>query len=140
MLDLEAFEEMANRLFDEIPPALLEGLNGGILISEEAHQDDPDLPDVYILGEFIDDPFGLGNYIVLYYGSFVQVLGDAPPEVWEEELWETMLHEIRHHVELRAGVDDLDLEDLRQLEEFRRTGGSGPSDRSDGDGSRNGRR
>lgn len=120
MLNLEAFEELANRLYDEIPPALLEGLNGGILIHEEAHQDDDDLPDVYIMGEFIDDPFGLGNYIILYYGSFVQVLGDAPIEVWEEELWETMLHEIRHHVELRAGVDDLDLEDLRQLEEFRR--------------------
>lgn len=120
MVDLETFEEMANRLYDEIPPALLEGLNGGIVISEEAHQDDPDLPDVYIMGEYIDDPYGLGNYIVLYYGSFVQVLGDEPPEVWEEELWETMIHELRHHIELRAGVEDLDLEDLRQLEEFRR--------------------
>ncbi len=67
------------------------------------------------MGEYIDDPYGLGNYIVLYYGSFREVLGDAPAEVWEEELWETMLHEIRHHVELRAGVDDLELEDLRQL-------------------------
>lgn len=112
---------MADRLYGEIPPALLQGLNGGILISEEARQDDADLPDVYVMGEYIDDPFGLGNYIVLYYGSFLEVLGDAPPEVWEEELWETMLHEIRHHVELRAGVDDLDLEDLRQLEEFRRS-------------------
>mgnify|MGYP001450168845 CR=1 FL=1 len=120
MLDLEAFQEMANRLYDKIPLALLQGLNGGILISEEARQDDTDLPDVYIMGEYIDDPFGLGNYIVLYYGSFREVLGDAPLEVWEEELWETMLHEIRHHVELRAGVDDLELEDLQQLEEMRR--------------------
>ena len=134
VLDLAAFEELANRLFDEIPPALLEGLNGGILISEEAHQEDHDLPDVYIMGEFIDDPFGLGNYIVLYYGSFLEVLGDAPPDVWEEELWETMLHEIRHHVELRAGVDDLDLEDLRQLEEFRRAKEPGGTNR----GSENG--
>lgn len=120
MVDLRTFEEMANRLYDEIPEALLQGLNGGILISEEVRQDDPDLPDVYIMGEYIDDPYGLGNYIVLYYGSFRKVLRDEPPEVWEDELWETMLHELRHHVELRAGVDDLDMEDLRQLEEFRR--------------------
>lgn len=143
MLDLEAFEELANRLYDEIPPALLEGLNGGILIREEACQNDEDLPDVYIMGEYIDDPYGLGNYIILYYGSFVEVLGDEPPEVWEEELWETMLHEIRHHVELRAGVDDLGLEDLRQLEEFRRArklDGPDPVDEDDATGgaSRNG--
>lgn len=125
VIDLETFEEMANRLYDEIPPALLEGLNGGILISQEARQDDPDLPDVYILGEYIDDPYGLGNYIVLYYGSFCQVLKDEPAEVWEDELWETMLHELRHHIELRAGVYDLELEDLRQLEEFRRQLGLG---------------
>jgi len=120
VIDLETFQEMASRLYDEIPPELLEGLNGGILISEEAYQEDPDLPDVYIMGEYIDDPYGLGNYIVLYYGSFCQVLKGEPPEVWEDELWETMLHELRHHVELRAGVDDLDMEDLRQLAEFRR--------------------
>lgn len=131
MLDLEAFEEMANRLYDEIPPALLKGLNGGIIISEEAHRSDEDLPDVYIMGEYIDDPYGLGNYIILYYGSFVEVLGDEPPEVWEEELWETMLHEIRHHVELRAGVNDLDMEDLRQLEEFRRAKALGWFDAED---------
>ncbi len=36
-----------------------------------------------------------------------------------------MLHELRHHIELRAGVYDLELEDLRQLEEFRRQLGLG---------------
>lgn len=132
MLDFDAFQELANRLYDEIPLALLQGLNGGILISEEARQDDTDLPDVYIMGEYIDDPYGLGNYIVLYYGSFREVLGDAPAEVWEEELWETMLHEIRHHVELRAGVDDLELEDLRQLEELRRAR-EAPQEKLDGE-------
>lgn len=120
MLSLEAFERIANRLYDRIPPKLLEGLNGGIIISEEAEQRDPDLPDVYIMGEYVEDPYGLGCYIVLYYGSFKQVLGDADPREWEEELWETVVHEIRHHIEARAGVDDLDLEDLRQLEAFRR--------------------
>lgn len=120
MVSIEAFEEMAERLFEEIPPELLEGLNGGIIISEEVEQRDPDLPDVHVMGEYIEDPYGLGCYIIIYYGSFRIVLAEEPPEVWEEEIWETMVHEIRHHVEARAGVDDLDLEDLQEMYEFRR--------------------
>ena len=103
VIDLETFEEMANRLYDEIPPALLEGLNGGILISQEARQDDPDLPDVYILGEYIDDPYGLGNYIVLYYGSFCQVLKDEPPRYGKTSSGRRCCTSRRHHIELRAG-------------------------------------
>lgn len=119
MLTLDEFEEMANRLIDDIPPRLFEGLNGGIIISEDAPQDQPDLPDVYTLGEYFDDPYGLGCYIVLYYGSFQKLFADSPKSLWEEELWETIVHELRHHVEGRAGVDDLDEEDALQLEEFR---------------------
>lgn len=120
VLSIEEFEELANELYDEIPPKFLEGLSGGIIISEEAEQRDPDLPDVYILGEYVEDPYGLGRYIVLYYGSFAKLFADEPPEVWEEELWETMLHEIRHHIESLAGLNDLDIEDAMQLAEFRR--------------------
>lgn len=119
VIDIDAFEAMANEFYEEIPERLLEGLNGGIVISEEARPDE-DLPDVYILGEYIEDPH-LGQYVVLYYGSFAALFGDEPVEVWEDELWETMIHEIRHHVEHRAGVYDLDIEDMRLLEELRRS-------------------
>ncbi|MBO8141600.1 MAG: metallopeptidase family protein [Firmicutes bacterium] len=120
MVSLRRFTRMANRLYDRIPQRFLVELNGGIIISEEAEQRDPDLPDVYILGEYVEDPYGLGRYIVLYYGSFRALFGDSPPDVWEAELWETLLHEIRHHLESLAGVDDLEIEDMRQLAEFRR--------------------
>ncbi len=120
MVSIDQFESMANRLFDEIPPPLLEGLNGGIIIQEEACQEDPDLPDVYVLGHYVEDPFGLGCYIVLYYGSFAAILGDEPPEVWEDELWETMIHEVQHHVEARAGESNLDIQDMIELERLRR--------------------
>ncbi|HLT57509.1 MAG TPA: metallopeptidase family protein [Limnochordales bacterium] len=120
MVSYKQFRRMANRLYRRIPPEFLKELNGGINILEEAEQRDPDLPDVYIMGEYIEDPYGLGRLIVLYYGSFRQVLGDSPPDVWEAELWETMLHELRHHLESLAGVDDLEMEDIRQLAEFRR--------------------
>lgn len=116
---------MACKMYEEIPERLLDGLNGGIVISEEAAQDDDEeLSDVYILGEYLEDPY-LGNSIVLYYGSFVALFSEEPFEVWEDELWETLIHEVRHHLEHRAGVYDLDLEDLRQLEEFRRQARAG---------------
>ena len=120
VLSIDDFEKLANELYDAIPPQFLKGLSGGIIISEEAEQRDPDLPDVYILGEYVEDPYGLGRYVVLYYGSFAALFADEPLEVWEDELWETMLHEIRHHIESLAGVNDLDIEDEIHLAEFRR--------------------
>ena len=120
MVSYKQFRRMANRLVGRIPEVFLKDLNGGIIALEEAEQRDPDLPDVYILGEYVEDPYGLGRQIVLYYGSFRKLFADEPVEVWEKELWETILHEIRHHIESLAGVDDLEIEDMRQLAEFRR--------------------
>lgn len=119
-VSLDEFERLANDFYDRIPERFFEGLSGGILIDERAEQRDPDLPDVYVLGEYVQDDYGLGRYIVLYYGSFAALFGDEPQSVWEDELWETMVHEIRHHIESQAGLFDLDLEDERQMAEFRR--------------------
>lgn len=120
MVTLDQFEELANELYERIPEKFFHGLSGGIIINEQAEQRDPDLPDVYVLGEYVEDDYGLGRYIVLYYGSFAALFGDEPTSVWQEELWETMIHEIRHHIESLAGIDDLEKEDELELAEFRR--------------------
>lgn len=65
----------------------------------------------------------LGRHIALYYGSFLEVAGEGFD--WEAEVWETLLHELRHHLESLAGRDDLVQEDLRRLDAFRRGGPSG---------------
>ena len=52
---------------DRIPEVLFEGLNGGVNLLEDTVPD-PELPEVYILGEYCDEC--LGQYINLYYGSF----------------------------------------------------------------------
>lgn len=120
MLTIDEFERLANEFYDLIPERFFDGLNGGMIIHEEAEQRDPDLPDVYVLGEYVEDDYGLGRYIVLYYGSFAALFAEEPRDVWEDELWETMVHEIRHHIESQAGLFDLDLEDEADLAEFRR--------------------
>jgi predicted Zn-dependent protease with MMP-like domain len=124
-VDIESFTALADQMVERIPPRFLDGLNGGIVIVEEPFRNATDPPDLYILGHYIDD-FAMGRYIALYYGSFVQLFRDEPRQVWEEELWETILHELRHHVERQAGIGDLDLEDELELERLRQEAAGPP--------------
>jgi hypothetical protein len=74
----------------------------------------PDREDVWTLGECIPipvddgDPRNLQSRVVLYFGSFQALARDADDFDWTEEAWETLTHEIRHHVEWKARVPDLE--------------------------------
>ena len=116
-MDLDRFTELADRMMERVPAPLLKGLSGGVVVRRAARRRRGDPPGVYLLGEYVNDEF-LGTFIVLYYGSFRRVLADEPPEVWEQELWETLRHELRHHIEARAGVRDLELEDEAFLQQL----------------------
>lgn len=124
-MDFDAFADLAEAIADGIPPALLEGLNGGIIIEKKTRRRSEDPPGVYLLGEYIVEDY-LGPLIAIYYGSFRRVFAGEPPQVWEEELRRTLLHEVRHHVEARAGVADLELEDLAELARLWRESGGPP--------------
>lgn len=117
-MEIDRFTELADEMVGWLPERLLEGLNGGFVIQEEARRRDDDPPGVYILGEYITDEY-LGCYVVLYYGSFARLFEHEPESVWQDELWTTIKHEIRHHMERQAGVSDLDIEDLLELERMR---------------------
>lgn len=109
-LSVEEFEGLAGRFVDEIPERLVRDLNGGFLLLPEAKKDG----ELFIMGEYVEDPV-LGCSIILYYGSFRVILGSAPLEEWEEELRDTIVHELRHHLESLAGVDDLVREEMAEL-------------------------
>lgn len=108
------FAEWADEILEKVPEVLLRELHGGIQLSREARREPTDPPGVYHLGEYIVDPY-LGHMIILYYGSFRKIFRDEPPEVWRDELENTIWHELRHHVETLAGVDDLVEEDVMEL-------------------------
>ncbi|WP_019550427.1 metallopeptidase family protein [Thermus scotoductus] len=120
----EAFVALVERLWAEIPEAFKRELQGVHVLPQA--KPEPGLKGVWRLGEYLDpgppSTFrgfeGLGRHIALYYGSFQKVAG--PGFDWEEEVWETLLHELRHHLESLAGRDDLVQEDLRRLAAFRR--------------------
>ncbi|OPZ73057.1 MAG: hypothetical protein BWY80_01004 [Firmicutes bacterium ADurb.Bin456] len=115
-LSLEEFESMATALIDEIPERLCAELNGGFLMLPELKKDG----DFYVMGEYVEDGI-LGCLIILYYGSFVCFLEDSSPKEWEEELWDTIVHELRHHLESLAGVDDLVREEMAEIEAYCKT-------------------
>ena len=109
---------MLDAMAEALPPALFEGLNGGVNLLEEAHPD-PALPDVYILGEYCNDCLGL--YVNLYYGSFAAL---AEREEWDQEAWEaelrtTLSHELTHHMENLGGLHSLEDRDAAEREAWR---------------------
>ena len=108
--------EFLDDLADRFPQPLFEGLNGGVNLQEEAVED-PEFPpgEMYILGEYCDDC--LGNYINLYYGSFVALAEweEWDDAVWEDELAITLSHELTHHMENRGGLHALDDRDAEEL-------------------------
>ena len=117
ILTIDEVYEILDELAEEIPPALFDSLNGGILLLEDEVPDPEAGEDVFIMGEYCWDE--LGRYINLYYGSFAAVLAEDPREVWVEELRTTLRHELTHHVEGMAGERGLEYRDLAELEEFR---------------------
>ena len=109
-MEFSLFRKTADRIVSTLPTVLFRQLNGGVLVLPVARSDGEYL----VMGEYIEDP-GLGSIIVLYYGSFAEELEDASEDQWIEEIEETILHELRHHVESLAGVDYLGEEEEREL-------------------------
>ncbi len=113
VLSFEEFARLADRVVDELPPRLCRDLSGGFAASPEERREEG----LLVLGEYVCDL--LGPRVVLYYGSFRALLGGAPRRVWERELRRTVRHELRHHLEGLAGVDDLAREDAALLARLR---------------------
>ena len=126
-MTFEEFRQLVADLVDEVPERFMRGLQGVHVLPQAKREEGYD-EDVFRMGEYLDpgpDQFlggseGLGRHIALYYGSF-KAIADADPDFdWEEEAWETLTHELRHHVESLAGEDLLVQEDVERGREFGR--------------------
>lgn len=109
-MNLDQFRNCAHRIIGSLPSDLFKQLNGGILVLDEKNEE----ADSLVMGEYIEDPV-MGKTILLYYGSFVEDLEDKSEEEWLEEIEDTILHELRHHVESLAGVDYLSEEEDNEI-------------------------
>lgn len=120
----EAFQQAIGEMVEDIPKQFLKGLQGVHVLEEERPEEG--YQDVWRMGEYLDpgpEDFlgageGLGRHIALYYGSFVRIAEADPDFDWEDEIWETLTHELRHHVESLAGDMSLILDDERRADGF----------------------
>ncbi|MGH7546998.1 MAG: metallopeptidase family protein [Gemmatimonadales bacterium] len=116
------FRSMIDGLARDVPPEF----RGGVVAIEVSPKTVPHplRGDVYTLGECIPLEWSgsgadLQSRIVLYHGSFAALarLGDFE---WREEAWETLVHELRHHLEWRANAGALEAYDWAAEENFKR--------------------
>lgn len=123
------FEARAREVFAEVPPEYRAGVDG--LEVERGIAFHPDLPEVYTLGECRTESYptefgGAGevrSLVVLYYGSFLRLSREEPEWDWEEEIFETVTHELRHHLESLASEDALEVQDWVEDQNFLRREG-----------------
>ncbi len=127
-MQFDRFARRAEEIVAGIPPRFLEGVVG-VEVHRRAVQH-PEVEDVYTMGEcgddevtLLTDPEAIRSRVHLYHGSFAALARREPEFDWEGELEETILHELRHHLEDRAGITDLLLADFEQLMEMRGVGG-----------------
>jgi hypothetical protein len=124
---LSDFESMVRRMSDEVPPEFLAGV-AEIVVSPR-RVPHPEREEIFTLGECIPLPAaegsaeGVQSRVVLYHGSFQALAGLRDGFDWREEAWETLTHELRHHLEWRARAPDLEAFDWAVEQNFARQDG-----------------
>jgi hypothetical protein len=116
------FRSLVARLQGDIP----QEFQGGVVAIEVSPKTVPHpiRGDVYTLGECIPLEWSgsgadLQSRVVLYHGSF-RALARLGEFDWRAEAWETLTHELRHHLEWRANVAALEAYDWAAEENFKR--------------------
>ena len=123
MISIDRAETILNELAEELPPEVFRDLSGGInLLPESKRHPEAGNGMLYILGENIFDP-KLGRRINIYYGSFEKMFPNADEDQMRERLRETLRHEFVHHVEGLAGANDLAVDDMIKLAEYKKRHG-----------------
>jgi hypothetical protein len=130
------FRRTVESMVDDIPDVFLQELQG-VHVLEQAVPEEG-YRDVWRMGEYLDpgpEDFlggsdGLGRHVALYYGSFARIAEGDPDFDWEAEIWETLTHELQHHVESLAGDGRLIEEDLLEARFFERE--DAPAEDADG--------
>ncbi|HXI32777.1 MAG TPA: hypothetical protein VNH63_01725 [Gemmatimonadales bacterium] len=120
---MPSFRALIERLAKDIPAEFHDGIAAvDVRATTVPH---PVHAGVYTLGECVPLEWSgngadLHSRILLYHGSFRALArGDAAFD-WRREAWDTLSHELRHHLEWRANVAALEDYDSAAEENFRR--------------------
>lgn len=125
-MDFHAFDREARQVFEEIPERYRDGVDG--LTVHRRALGHPRFPGIYTLGECVTEsypsswegPETVRSTVLLYWGSFRALARLDPRFDWSEQIWETLTHELRHHLESLADTDDLHGVDYAMEQTFQR--------------------
>jgi predicted Zn-dependent protease with MMP-like domain len=124
------FERHAWQCWEKVPSDYKHGVDR--LIVERVARTHPEQSDIYTLGECLTESFPSDfggpdttrSAVVLYYGSFLRLAQEDADFEWEQEVWETLTHELQHHLEALARDDSLEDFDYAVDENFKRLDGT----------------
>jgi len=113
---------MLDEIAAELPEEFYKDLNGGVILltDEKVHPESGDSKDLYIMGEYHNQPHGLGRFITIYFGSFIRIHSHLSPEQQKIKLRRIVRHEFTHHLESLAGERELEKMDEQDMEKYRR--------------------
>ncbi len=108
------FEAMVRGMVGDLPPEFLAGIVDVEVTGKTVPH--PVREGIWTLGECVPHAFGaddedgarLRSAIYLHYGSFAALAAEEPGFDWRHEAWETLTHELRHHLEWRARAAQLE--------------------------------
>ena len=106
------FEEHVRRALETLPPDLREAMSNVAIVVEEENPDDPDLFGLYLGVPLVERDSStyqgvLPDKIAIYRRPLEEEFSDDP-DVLEDEIRITVLHEVAHHF----GIDEDRLEEL----------------------------
>jgi len=122
MVAFDDAASMLDEIADELPEEIFKDLNGGIYLLPDTkkHQKSRKHQPLYILGEYISR-YDLGKLIYLYYGSFMKIYPDLPPNELRSILERVLIHELTHHFEFLAGERGLEIKDEIEMNRYLRS-------------------
>jgi len=128
-MDFDTIERESRRVFEEIPEDFRDGIDG--LTVHRRTLPHPRFDGVYTMGECVtesypsswDGPETVRSVVLLYWGSFRALARPDPGFDWTEQIWETLTHELRHHLESLADREELTGVDYAMEQIFLRNDG-----------------
>ena len=115
MQTFEETQDILQQLIDKLPPDIFEGLNCGVILLPDALYGENGL---LTLGRYHVEPYGLGRYITIQYGSLIAAFGHLDIQSFNKKLEDTLHHELTHHLEHKAGDKSLEHQDKKDVREI----------------------
>lgn len=111
---IDEFTELGEEIIESLPSGILTHLNGGILIRPERKVS----KGLITLGQYVYQPYSLGRYILIFYGSFKALHGQTTKESIKRSLKDTICHELIHHWESLSGTNSLAKEEAKEWRDY----------------------